>query len=222
MSLIEAIAAGDKKKVKALLDGGNADVKEKDKHGKTVLIWLADEMRDLALAERVIDAGCPIDAIDDRDIEGYSALHIAVTPPSGSEKGADPMAVDDNKATPLHLASGSGSLVMIEALVARGAKVTRDAQGSTPLFYCLSTHDKDTKLWDRLIALGCGIDDQNDSKTTPIMEAQVCWNPAGVKHFIAKGANLGLKDDEGKTVLERARDLKQAKIIPLLEKALEK
>lgn len=52
---------------------------------------------------------------------------------------------------------------------------------------------------------------------TPLYAAQSSWNPTAVKYFLKKGASTTHKDSDGKTLIERARDLKQDKILKLLE-----
>lgn len=137
------------------------------------------------------------------------------------EAGADVNTVNELNAGTLHMAAQSGSRKLLDALLAAGARPTTNKYGSTPLHYCVSTNDKDTALWDRLIGLGCGLEDRARGETV-IMRAQMSWNATAVAYFIEKGADLAAKDDEGKTVLERAQELNQTKIIALLEKALKK
>ncbi len=134
-------------------------------------------------------------------------------------EGADLNTVNEDGAGTLHLAAGSGCRPLLDALLAAGARPTKSKYGSTPLHYCVGTHDKDTALWDKLLALGCGLEDRSHGSTV-IMTAQMYWNHTAVAYFIAKGADLHAKDNEGKTMLESARELGQTKIIPLLEKAL--
>src|ERR1700744_3769702 len=77
------------------------------------------------------------------------------------EHGADVMKPNADTATPMHLVARSGNLVVLNALVAKGAKVTKTKLDYSPLHYCMSTHDKDVAVWDRLIELGCNVEDKN-------------------------------------------------------------
>ncbi len=136
-------------------------------------------------------------------------------------QGADVNTVNQNQAGPLHLAAQSGCRALLEALLDAGAKPTQSKYGSNPLHYCVRTHDKDEALWDRLIALGCGLEDRSDGQTV-VMTAQMFHNHTAVAYFIRKGAKVDVKDDEGQSMLESAKELGQSKIIALIEKALKK
>jgi len=210
---------------KKALDAG-ADPNAVDDEGVSALHH-AVQRRKLDLAELLVSRGANLDMRDRED--GYTPLHVLCKSKSGVmskaeiaaalwliEKGSDVGATSDGNETPLHLAAASGSHEVIEALLAKGAKPTRDKWGNMPLHRCLSTNERDTWVWEKLLASGCSLEDFNDSHETPLLEAQVCWNHFAVKWLLAKGADRSAKDGEGKTALERAEALNQEKIIKLL------
>jgi ankyrin repeat protein len=128
------------------------------------------------------------------------------------ERGANVRATDDDKATALHWAASSHAVRVIDALAARGARATKDAQRQTPVFYCLDRRrqDRNTALWDRLFELGCKLEDRNNDGQTPLIYAATYGNDTAVKYLLAKGAKLAAKDTEGKTALDRAQDLHES------------
>jgi serine/threonine-protein phosphatase 6 regulatory ankyrin repeat subunit B len=210
--------------------GAKLDALDTKRFSKRSALHFAVKRKKLEFAELLLDRGANIDVVDGEDL--HTPLHDLAKSKSGVmsetevaaalmliDRGADVMKATDNGETALHFAARSGSLKVIDALVAKGAKITRSKQGKTPLYYCLSTNDKCTDIWDRLRELGCGLDDQDDRGRTPLHEAQICWNPFAVSYLLKAGAKRDIADHEGLTPLDSARKLNQAKIIPLLEKA---
>lgn len=133
------------------------------------------------------------------------------------DKGANLHAVDEGGVGALHHAARSGSRTLVELLLARGVKPTLTNLAYTPLHYCTGTHYKDAQIWDALLAAGNPLDAVNKWGETPLYAAQSSWNPTAVKYFLAKGASTTHKDAKGKTLLERATELKQDKILALLK-----
>ncbi len=178
--------------------------------------------------EKALADGAKLDAADE---DGATKLTLLCKSKSGAmskteeqmalvliERGADLHNEDNDGGTPLHYAAGSGSHAVIEALLAKGVKpVASKALQYTPLHYCVDTHAKDTWIWDKLLAAGNPIDAVNKWGETPLYAAQSSWNPAAVKYLLAKGASTTHKDSDGKTIVERARELKQDKILKLLK-----
>ncbi|HEY5936614.1 MAG TPA: ankyrin repeat domain-containing protein [Kofleriaceae bacterium] len=196
----------------------------------TAALWEAVEKRTLKAFQAAIDGGADINAANPDDDDNTALLRI-VKSKSGVmsktevaiamwliEKGADVTKANDIGETPLHMAAASGNLEVLEALVAKGATVTLTRYKATPLFYCLSTHDKNTKLWDRLLELGCGIEDRNESGDTPLLDAVSSHNPAAVKYLLAKGADKNVTDSKGLTPLDNAVKYKNEKLQKLLAK----
>ncbi|HEY1546985.1 MAG TPA: ankyrin repeat domain-containing protein, partial [Kofleriaceae bacterium] len=150
--------------------------------------------------QAAIAGGADIDATEPED--GHTALALMCKSKSGVmskteteialwliEHGADVMKPNDDSETPLHLVAASGNLAVLEALVAKGAKVTKTKLAYSPLHCSIDTHAKDTKLWDRLIALGCKLEDKTKWGDTALLEAVNSHNPTAVKYFLGKGAD---------------------------------
>ena len=193
-------------------------------------LFSAVEKRSLKQIQAAIDKGADINAAN-ADDDGNTALCSMCKSKSGAmskteatiamwliERGADVTKANADGETPLHLAAGSGNLDVLNALVAKGATVTRTKLDYTPLHYCLSTHDKNVALWDRLLELGCGLEDRNKWGSTPLLEAVSSHNPTAVKYLLAKGANREAKDPEGQTPMDNAVKFKNEKIQKLLAK----
>src|SRR5688572_20089356 len=130
-------AAGDCKKLKALLKKRANLAYERDGQGRTPLHYAAQEGR-LAAVQLLVsatgDAG-------PEDAQGWMPLHVAAL--TGQEDTVALLlkkqpqinfATKDKGWTPLHLAIGRGHLGMASLLVARGADLRVRAQdGITPL-----------------------------------------------------------------------------------------
>jgi ankyrin repeat protein len=179
--------------------------------------------------QAAIKAGADIDAAEPED--GFTALAWMCKSRSGVmskteteialwliEQGADVMKPNNDTETPMHLVAGNGSVTVLDALVAKGAKVTTTELAYTPLHYCMTTHDKDTEMWDRLIELGCNIEDKNKWGDTALLNAVSCHNPTAVKYLLGRGADRTVTDPKGRTALQLAHEYKNPKLIALLEK----
>ena len=191
-------------------------------------LFAAVEKRSLKAIQAAIDKGAAIDAANPED-DGNTALLSMCKSKSGAmskteaaiamwliERGADVTKADEGGVTPLHRAAASGNLDVVNALVAKGAKVSRTKLDYTPLHYCLSTHDKDVALWDRLLELGCGLEDRTKWGDTALLRAVSSHTPNAVKYLLAKGADREAKDAKGKTPLANAVEYKNEKIQKLL------
>ena len=177
--------------------------------------------------DKALSGGANIHAVDD---EGNTKLHLLCKSKSGAmskteaemalvliERGADVSKPNDDGETPLHLAAASGNHDVIEKLIAKGAKASALTKlGYTPLHYCVSTNDKDTWIWDTLLANGNPLEHVNKWGDTPLLAAQSSHNANAVKYLLAKGANRDAKDSDGKSMVERANEWKQEKILKLL------
>ena len=178
--LFAAVVTRSRKGIEAALDrGAHLDAKEKE-YGDTAL---------LAICRSKTGAMS--------NTEAALALWLI-------KRGADVMKPNKLLETPLHLAARAGSHEVIDALVAKGAKVTRTKLKFTPLHYCFSTSWKDTWIWDRLIELGCGIDDKTKWGDTPLLTAVMHYNVVATRYLLAKGADRTIRDSDGNTAEDNA------------------
>ncbi len=208
--------------------GANVDALDTEEFSTKSALHRAVLRPKLDFAEVLLDAGANIEIADLDDHN--TPLMVLCKSDSGAmskteianakwliERGANIDAKNDSDETPLHLAAGS-SREMTQFLLAKGAKITTNKWGMTPLYYCFSTNDKDKALWDLLIAAGCDVN-HNGERGTVLHNAQSHWNPTGVAYLLSKGADPSLEDADGETPLASAIKLKQDKIIKLLESA---
>lgn len=188
----------------------------------------AIEKRSLNAIQAAVAAGASIDTTDG---DGYTALARMCKSKSGEmsrseveaalwliANGADVMKPNKDTETPLHLAARAGNLEIINALVAKGATIAKTKLLYTPLHYCFKTHDKNVAVWDRLLELGCGIDDKTKWGDTPLFDAIGAGNATAVKYLLAKGADRDARDAKNRTPLDKARDANEPKIAKLLER----
>jgi len=135
VSLFDAVAKGDLKKIESLLKRGvNPNIRDKD--GKTPL-HNAAYLGHVAVAKLLLEHGADIHA---RDNANWTPLHFAA---SGGhvdvvrlllEHGADPNIKDKNGYTPLHWAASGGHVDVVKLLLERRANPNaEDKDGRTPL-----------------------------------------------------------------------------------------
>ncbi|MFN0245801.1 MAG: ankyrin repeat domain-containing protein [Kofleriaceae bacterium] len=224
--LAEELAEADLAKL-CIEKGAKVDQLDTEKYTQVSPLHRAVKRPKLDFAQALLEGGANVDV---RDYEGHTPLMLLCKSESGVmsktemenakwlvARGADVNAANDDGETPLMFAAGSGR-EMTEFLLGKHAKVTSNKWQMTPLYYCLSTNDKDKALWDLLISAGCDVNHDGE-RGTPLREAQTCWNPTAVAYLLAKGADPNVKDERGETPLESAIQLKQDKIIKLLESA---
>jgi ankyrin repeat protein len=207
--------------------GAVLDVCDTKKYEGYAALHYAVKVPKLDFAELLLSNGANIDVRDAEKSE--TPLHHLCRSNSGAmsdtevaaalwliERGADVLARSSNGTTPLHLAAATGSHTVIEALFAHGAKPTLTDLGYTPLHSCITTKDKDTWIWDRLLEAGNPLEQKTKWGGTPLMDAQANWNARAVRYLVEKGADTSVTDGEGRTLFERANALKQNEIIEIL------
>jgi uncharacterized protein len=117
--------------------------------------------------------------------------------------------------TPLHVHRFQPALVKL--LLAQKAQVNlRDAQGRTPLY------DVNLEVAQLLVAANADLNVQDNLGRTPlhqaVLEEQSFFGPELVTLFLSKNARVDLKDKQGKTALDLARELNKTQIVNLLER----
>ncbi|WP_341823276.1 ankyrin repeat domain-containing protein [Wolbachia endosymbiont (group A) of Agelastica alni] len=130
------------KSAKGLLENSFKSICERDKRGRTVLHYAVDAKTVRLLVEK----GANVNAAD---VEGYTALHLAVTEKrletvrelikSGGNVNAEEYG---NKCTPLHLACMVGKVEIVEELVKAGAEIEQaDTFGMTAMDYAKNSKE---------------------------------------------------------------------------------
>jgi uncharacterized protein len=225
--LAEYLAEPDLAKL-CIQNGANVDALDTKKFSMKSALHRAVSRPKIDFAEALLEGGANIE-IKELDRQNTPLMQLCKSQSGAMSKseitnakwlidrGANINATNDSGETPLHAAAGS-SREMTQFLLDRGARITTNKWDMTPLYYCFSTNEKDTALWDLLIAAGCDVN-HNGERGTVLHDAQSHWNPTGVAYLLSKGADPGLKDADGETPLESAIKLKQEKIILLLESA---
>lgn len=213
-----------------------ARVQAMDKGGATALTYAAQRNHSAPLVQVLIRHGAPprlIDALllDDRNL----AQRLLAA-------GADPNVHAPDGRTALMVAAAHAQAAIVKALLEKGAKVNvRDRSDRTALMWAVGGETmgfSHSLTVDRLqepgvearvlatlqLLTGRGADIQARSKgfpggATALMIAAANTNRAIVKILLDHGANLHVKDRDGKTALKWAQEKKHVDIIALLKQA---
>jgi ankyrin repeat protein len=141
LDVFEAAAAGDAKRVAALVDGDRSLANAVARDGYSPL-GLASFFKRRDVVKVLLERGAK-PSVPSRD-QGFTPLHSAVATDAGDaiheivrlllDAGADPNAKSREGGTPLHSAAFTGDLEIAELLLAYGADPNAaDPKGQTPL-----------------------------------------------------------------------------------------
>ncbi|MGL5028764.1 MAG: ankyrin repeat domain-containing protein, partial [Wolbachia pipientis] len=130
------------KSAKELLENSYKNIYERDENERTVLHYAIDAKTVRLLVEKGVN-------VNAADVEGYTALHLAVTEKrletvrelikSGGNVNAEEYR---NKCTPLHLACMVGKVEIVEELVKAGAEIEQaDKFGMTAMDYAKNSKE---------------------------------------------------------------------------------
>ncbi len=233
--LMSAAAAGNVRRVNALLDKG-IDVNatylrdESPWSGKTALMVAAEHGQSeviQALLRRKANV----------NLKHYSDLTALMLAAGGAHTeavrvllaaGADPNAVGFyfhyGDFTPLMFAIRSKSenkLQVIDALIAGGAELNSKRAIRTPLMVAIENNDPD--MIEALVKRGADVNGRGGSDITPLMFAAIGGSPRVVQALLDAGADVSLRDNQGKTALAFAEQdttgLWKDEIVELLKRA---
>jgi ankyrin repeat protein len=198
-SLGFACAQGNQNVVELLIDKG-ADIKEEE---PTFLLHRACQSGNKELVQYLLDKGLDVNV---KDKNGRTALFSAI----GNyavvllllERGADQDS-DKNYVTPLHVATYSGSVPCVEALLRHGAIATaRDRKGITPLHLaCDQGHQEIAEL---LIEKGANIEQQDSKGNTPLIYSCANGQARLTRLLLKKGARAEVKNHSNQTAMDFA------------------
>ncbi|MCY4030484.1 MAG: ankyrin repeat domain-containing protein, partial [Hyphomicrobiales bacterium] len=170
------------------------------------------EFWETATARDVIQAVRSGADIQVRAREGGTPLHLAVifgrSPGMISpllERGADINARDERGNTPLHMAARTGqTLEVVTLLLDGGARMeARNEDGHTPLHYAAIWTEE--QMLYRLFREGKDIKEMKDHMEKHELEAlMVSGTPELIGWLLDRGANIEVRDKEGKTPLHYA------------------
>lgn len=199
-ALVEAAAAGDTSRVKALIAGG-ADVNAKNRFGSAPLVSaLVSGHADTAEAlintgaDVNVDGGAPLATAMQKGRQEVVALLLA--------KGANVNARREDGLTPLMLVAGAGDFRNVTLLLERGADVP--GSGRTPLHYAASYSDS-ADIVRALLDKGADVSARDAYGETALMMAAREGHLAAVQALLAGGADPNVQSTgNGNTALMAA------------------
>ena len=168
--------------------------------------------------------------LDERDADGRTPLHVATFARQRqaiealARAGANLNLLENDRydaVTIAAVADDEPTLKLLLALGASGRQVTSRYDGTALIAAAHLGHDGVVK---QLIAAGAPLDHVNNLHWTAVIEAIVLGD-GGVRHrstlkaLIDAGANLQLKDRQGRTPLELARSRGYTEMVRMLEQA---
>ncbi|MGI9338090.1 MAG: ankyrin repeat domain-containing protein [Gammaproteobacteria bacterium] len=234
---------GDIAQVKRLIDDG-ADVNAKMEEDVTPL-FVAALSGHAEITKALIEAGADINAKTDGDL---TILHVAIVHGQTRtalvliKEKADVDAKADNDMTPLHLAAVAGRAEIAQALIKGGVNINaKEENNLTPLHLAIFGSNAEiardfiesggtfgqghTEVALALIKERVDIDaKESEEGFTPLHFAASLGKTEIVLALIKAGANLHIRDDEGKTALQIAIEEqgKNSDIALALQNAAEK
>lgn len=127
-------------------------------------------------------------------------------------RGANVKAKQKNGDTPLHCAVLGDSQDLIDFLMAHGAEINaRGKEGMTPLHLAYSA-----RCIKVLLSHGAKINAADDRGATPLMRQAEYGDVEQMKALLKAGANVKLKDRDGKTAYDYAKRGNNARVFPFL------
>ncbi|CAG9817853.1 unnamed protein product [Phaedon cochleariae] len=182
-----------------------ADVNQRDKHGRTVLHYAAEECK-IELVKYLVSRGARINV---EDIDGFTPLHLSVEENSLQlfsyfiENGAD-VNTKTAETTPLQRAVQNRNFEMVEELTRRGANVHEmNCRGWTALFWAVYVGDLD--ILNHLLEKGARVNVlETRFGDTPLHVAALHDDLCCLQILVDNGGDVNIQDNEGKTPLHVA------------------
>lgn len=214
----------DIKAMKILLDVG-CDKDARDKHGETAL-HLAAKYGMEEIFQFLLAAGCDKEARDNQNMTPlYYAIDYAETPEFVEfliGKGCNVNVVDNNNYSPLCRAAFRGSLRILNSLLGAGCDVNvRDNIGRTALYHTIWGQGRVEAL-RTLADAGCDVDCTDLSGDTLLHRAAGIGRPDFVEFLVSRGVDLGVKNNNGLTPLDVAKNKGMTENANILREAIEK
>ncbi|HEX7151658.1 MAG TPA: ankyrin repeat domain-containing protein [Thermoanaerobaculia bacterium] len=216
--LAAAVENRDDDTIAALKAGADPNAADPERSGRTALMAAAGAGRTASL-EQLLAAGANINA---KDKDGWTALMYAAV---GGEwqtlepliaKKADLEATDKDGYTAFTMALVQGKGGIAERLIKAGANTTKPtAKGYTPLI--IATTGRDLKSVRLVLEhTKADVNGRDDEGWTPLEMAAYYGDSQVAMDLLRHGADPSLKDKEGKTALDRAKELEHKEMIALL------
>eukprot|EP00736_Rhodelphis_marinus_P006282 Rmarinus@m.16242 len=205
--------------VKALLQSG-ANVNQT--HDNT-LLCIAANKADMALLELLLGAGAQVDLPGH---DGKTPLAIAVLSQKDMsfvecllKHKASPNAIDEDGMTPFLYAvmQGSRARSVVEHLLPTADVNLASKEGITPLMYCAKDEDDDLiDIMETLVSRKALLDTQSKDGNTALHFACMVGGFECVKFLVEKQAKTDIKNEEGKTPKDIARENDHMRILAVL------
>ena len=192
LRLVEAMAARDTARVRALLADEGADVNAARADGATALLWAA-HWDDAEAAALLLRAGADVNAADDHGVTPLARATENASVPMVERllaAGADPNAAQANGLTPLMTAARTGSLPVVAALLAGGAAVdaATAATHETALMWAVAGRHRDVVR--ALVGRGAGVHPQPGQAFSPLLAAARNGDVESAEVLVAAGARV--------------------------------
>ena len=201
-ALIDAVKAGDRAAVHALLDAGK-DANAAQPDGTTALFWAATR-NDVQLVERLLRAGADVKARNDY---GATPLYVAATNADEAvaakllDAKADSNAALISGETPLMEAARRGKIGVVRLLLARGANPNAKESngGQTALMWAIS--ERHAPVVEELLRRGADIHAKSNGGSTPLTFAAQQGDAESARILLAAGARVNDTGQGGSTPL---------------------
>jgi cytohesin len=132
------------------------------------------------------------------------------------DKGAEVNARSKDDLTPLHIAAGTGQLLVMNLLLRAGGEIeARDNKGRTALHFSAITGNK--SVAERLLAVGAELEVRTPNGGTPLHWAVGTGHSNVAEFLLSKGADVNAQDNDGDTPLWVAY-MKRHDLMPMLRK----
>ena len=207
-----------------------ANINHKCKKGSTPFFCSAkQEPTALFLLNQLVSRKFPTDQIDQERYNGKTVLrqavyggHVEVVKALLDLPGVEERInkVDANRErSPLHMAALMGHEKVVELLLHRGAKVTSDRKGKTPLTLCCDRWILDLKRCREAVCLSLLEADPNLASTESgaLFAAASTGSANATQKLIDLGANPSMADDHGWKPIHAARLHGHTAVVEILQ-----
>jgi ankyrin repeat protein len=193
--------------VPLLNKGANIETRSSLNYSRTAL-HIAARAKNHPAVQLLLERGADVNAIDDL---GWTSLMSAAQ--TGCEKSVNLMlqykALTEVKAvssgrTALCIAATYGYDVIVRLLLEHGAEVEAVNKAGGAVLHCVTFRGHLTVMEVLLVQGHANVDAQDSSGQTPLMLAAVGGEYQAVRMLVQKGADVKLKDELGRTVLNWA------------------
>jgi ankyrin repeat protein len=204
-----AAAAGQPELVALFLDRG-APIDARAIDGSTAVYQAAEAGR-LPIVQQLVEHGANITLPGRSGLTPLEAGAYMGSQPIVElliDKGADPKAADNTQKTAIIYAAGKGFPDIVRLLLDHGVDVNaRYGNDLTVLMWAAGYSDEAgvndmEKVITLLLDRGAHIDDQDNRGRTPLMIAAELNHAGAVDLLLARGADKGLRDKQGKSAAD--------------------